>query len=126
MGVGVGSGVAVGSGVVEAAIRSMSKSALCQGWSGTGQVRVPAVESSVAEDAGSERDTEPFSSMKSSLWPEREDKGERDRTTEPLSHLRPVMEVDVPSIEKAAGFMTPLDPSTPTPDPSVTVSKKAS
>ena len=35
MGVGVGSGVAVGSGVVEAAIRSMSKSALCQGWSET-------------------------------------------------------------------------------------------
>ena len=73
MGVGVGSGVAVGSGVVEAAIRSMSKSSLCQGWSGDGPCeRVPAPVSSVAEDAGSERDTEPSSSMKSSLWPERE------------------------------------------------------
>ena len=73
MGVGSAVGTGVGSGVtVKVAIRSMSKSPSCQGWSETDQVRVPAVASSVAEDAGSERDTEPSSPMKSSLWPERE------------------------------------------------------
>ena len=57
----------------EAAIRSMSKSASCQGWSETDHVRVRAVVSSVAEEMGRDRDTEPSSSMKSSLWPEREE-----------------------------------------------------
>ena len=106
--------------MVEAAIRSMSKSALCQGWLGTDQERVPAVVSSVAEDAGSERDTEPSSSMKSSLWPESEACVERDRTTDPLSHLRPVIEVDVPSTVKEAGLRTPLEASAPTPEAMVT------
>ena len=131
VGTGVGSavGMGVGSGVgtvVEGEIRSMSVSPSSQGRSDTVQVRVPAVVSSVAEDAGSERDTEPSSSMKSSLWPEREEKEERESTTEPLRQLRAEMVVDVPLTEKEAGFMTPLDPSTPTPDPSVTGSKKAS
>ena len=66
-------GLGVGYGVIaKGEIRSMSKSPLCQGWSETDHVRVPAVESSVAEETARERDTEPSSSMKSSLWPERE------------------------------------------------------
>ena len=74
--VGKGSYFGVGTGVgwmFEGEIRSMSVSPLCQGWSETDQERVPAVVSSVAEDTGRERDTEPSRSMKSSLWPEREE-----------------------------------------------------
>ena len=59
--------------VVEGLIRSMSKSPLCQGWSETDHVRVPAELSAVAEETARERETEPSSSMKSSLWPEREE-----------------------------------------------------
>ena len=51
MGVGSAVGTGVGSGVtVKVAIRSMSMSPSCQGWSETDQVRVPAVVSSVAEE----------------------------------------------------------------------------
>ena len=74
--VGKGSYFGVGTGVgwmFKGEIRSMSKSPSCQGWSETDHVRVPAVESSVAEETARERDTEPSSSMKSSLWPEREE-----------------------------------------------------
>ena len=46
------------------------------------------------------------------------------RTTDPLSHLRPVMEVDVPSTEKDAGLRTPLEESAPTPEARETGSKK--
>ena len=62
----------------EGEMRSMSRSPSSQGWSVTDQERVPAVVSSVAEEAGSDRETEPSSSMKSSFWLERDAWGERD------------------------------------------------
>ena len=118
--------VVVGAGYSNE-IRSISLLPSCQGCSATLQLRVLLAASTVASATFNDSDTEPSSSIKSTVWPVSPVWGLSFIFTVPDAHsMRWMFAEALLASVKDAGLRMPLEESAAMAEPSVTGSKNAS